>query len=85
MEPRPDHRSANRGSAKVGFPDAIGQREEDHRLGLDDPFELRQDGLGGLDRRSRDFAQLETLDLRSSGDTAGGKREVVGYGTFAVV
>jgi AmmeMemoRadiSam system protein B len=28
---------------------------------------------------------VETLDLRSSGDTAGGKREVVGYGTFAVV
>ena len=29
-------------------------------------------------------ASIELLDLRSSGDTAGAKDEVVGYGAFAV-
>jgi hypothetical protein len=42
-------------------------------------------GLNGLAwlARARGNLSIELLDLRSSGDTAGGKAEVVGYGAFA--
>jgi AmmeMemoRadiSam system protein B len=40
--------------------------------------------IGGLQEVARRKGlELELLDLRNSGDTAGGKREVVGYATFA--
>jgi len=43
-------------------------------------------GLNGLAwlARKRGDLRIELLDLRSSGDTAGKKDEVVGYGAFAV-
>jgi AmmeMemoRadiSam system protein B len=43
-------------------------------------------GLNGLAwlARERGNLSIELLDLRSSGDTAGGKDEVVGYAAFAV-
>ncbi len=41
-------------------------------------------GIGGLLRIAQEKRlQAETLDLRNSGDTAGPRNEVVGYGTFA--
>ncbi|MBK9030610.1 MAG: AmmeMemoRadiSam system protein B [Myxococcales bacterium] len=39
-------------------------------------------GLAWVARRRR--LRIELLDLRSSGDTAGGRDEVVGYGAFAL-
>ncbi|MHC4956964.1 MAG: AmmeMemoRadiSam system protein B [Planctomycetota bacterium] len=40
--------------------------------------------IGGLQEVARRRGlELELLDLRNSGDTAGGKREVVGYAAFA--
>jgi AmmeMemoRadiSam system protein B len=43
-------------------------------------------GLNGLAwlAKARGNLSLELLDLRSSGDTAGGKDEVVGYAAFAI-
>jgi AmmeMemoRadiSam system protein B len=40
------------------------------------------DGLVALGRRRP--LELELLDLRNSGDTAGGRDQVVGYGAFAI-
>ena len=34
-------------------------------------------------RAQRDFLKVQLLDLRNSGDTAGDKSRVVGYGAFA--
>jgi len=42
--------------------------------------------LNGLLQLARDKGlQVQTLDLRNSGDTAGPKNQVVGYGSYAVV
>ena len=42
--------------------------------------------LNGLLRLARDKGlQVQTLDLRNSGDTAGPKNQVVGYGSYAVI
>ncbi len=41
-------------------------------------------GVQGLLQAAKDRAlAVETLDLRSSGDTAGGRSQVVGYGAWA--
>ena len=54
-------------------PDRIGHEDACGRIGVQ--------GLLGLARRHSLTAR--TLDLRSSGDTAGGRSEVVGYGAWA--
>lgn len=42
--------------------------------------------LNGLMRLARDKGlQVQTLDLRNSGDTAGPRNQVVGYGSYAVI
>ncbi|WNG44717.1 AmmeMemoRadiSam system protein B [Archangium minus] len=66
----------------------VDRETADHILRLDGPLEedfacgaAAINGLLLVARRRGLRAEL--LDLRSSGDTAGGKQEVVGYGAFA--
>lgn len=54
-------------------PDAIGYEDACGRIGVQ----------GLLTSAQAHSLQAHTLDLRSSGDTAGGRREVVGYGAWA--
>jgi AmmeMemoRadiSam system protein B len=67
---------------------ATDERTAARILGLDGPLSGDEAcgaaGINGLLRVAREKGlQVELVDLRSSGDTAGPREEVVGYGAFA--
>ena len=65
--------AATAGAIEALEPERLGHEDACGRIGVQ----------GLLEAAQRHSLVASTLDLRSSGDTAGGRDEVVGYGAWA--